>query len=53
MVPLDGLNVSTIINAAKIDRVRNRNFRDRFAEMEYMVDFQLRLHLPAICIMTF
>ena len=43
MVPLDGLNVSTIINAAKIDRVRNRNFRDRFAEMEYMVDFSTPL----------
>jgi len=39
MVPLDALNVSAIINASKIDRVRNRNFRDRFAEMEYMVDF--------------
>lgn len=43
MIPLEGLNVSTIINAAKIDRARNRNFRDRFAETEYMVDFSTPL----------
>ncbi|MDR3220170.1 MAG: SusC/RagA family TonB-linked outer membrane protein [Dysgonamonadaceae bacterium] len=39
MRPLDELNVNTFINVAKIDRERNLHFRDRYAEMEYLVDF--------------
>jgi TonB-linked SusC/RagA family outer membrane protein len=43
MIPLDALNVSLVINASNISRKRNQNFRDRFAEMEYMVDFSTPL----------
>ncbi len=38
MVPLKGLTVSALLNATRMDRYRNRNFLDRYAEMEYLPD---------------
>lgn len=38
MVPVDGLTMSCMINSGKVNRDRNRNFRDRYAEIEYLPD---------------
>ncbi len=36
MMPVRGLTVSTVLQATKAERKRNRSLRDRFAEMEYL-----------------
>ncbi len=36
MIPLKGLNVSTVLNASQLVRQRNKNLRDRFAELQYI-----------------
>jgi TonB-linked SusC/RagA family outer membrane protein len=38
MSPIRGLNFSTMITGAKADRNRNKNLRDKYAEMEYLPD---------------
>lgn len=38
MLPLKWLTVSSMINASRMDRDRNKNLRDRFAEMQYVPD---------------
>jgi len=38
LLPFNWLTTSAFINARKIDRNRNRNFRDRYAEMDYIPD---------------
>lgn len=38
MLPLKWLTVSSMINATRLDRDRNKSFRDRFAEMQYVPD---------------
>lgn len=38
MMPLNNLTISALLNATRMDRNRNRNFRDRYAEMEYLPD---------------
>jgi TonB-linked SusC/RagA family outer membrane protein len=38
MLPLKWLTVSSMINATRLDRDRNRSFRDRFSEMQYVPD---------------
>lgn len=38
MLPLKWLTVSSMINANRLSRDRNRNLRDRFAEMQYVPD---------------
>jgi len=38
MLPLKWLTVSSMINATRLERGRNRSFRDRFAEMQYVPD---------------
>ena len=38
MLPLKWLTVSSMVNATKLTRDRNRNLRDRFAEMQYVPD---------------
>lgn len=38
MLPLKWLTVSSMINGTRLDRVRNRSFRDRFSEMQYIPD---------------
>ena len=35
MMPVKGLTVSTILQAVKASRSRNKTLRDRYAEMEY------------------
>ncbi|KAA6320000.1 TonB-dependent receptor SusC, partial [termite gut metagenome] len=36
MSPLEGLMVHSMLSGGKTDRNRNRNFRDRYAEVEYL-----------------
>ncbi|MCX2473754.1 SusC/RagA family TonB-linked outer membrane protein [Pedobacter sp. MC2016-05] len=38
MAPFNWLTVSTSVNAARLDRERNRSYRDRFAETRYLPD---------------
>ncbi|SDJ38692.1 TonB-linked outer membrane protein, SusC/RagA family [Pedobacter sp. ok626] len=38
MLPLPWLTVSSMINATRLERDRNRSFRDRFSEMQYIPD---------------
>lgn len=38
MMPLRWLQVSTMINATRLERNRNNNLRDRFAEVQYLPD---------------
>ncbi len=38
MLPLKWLTVSSMINASRMDRDRNKNLRDRFAEIRYIPD---------------
>ncbi|WP_169304426.1 SusC/RagA family TonB-linked outer membrane protein [Pedobacter frigoris] len=38
MLPLEWLTVSSMINATRLERDRNRSFRDRFSEMQYVPD---------------
>lgn len=38
MLPFEWLTVSSFINARRIERNRNRNLRDRYAEMAYLPD---------------
>ncbi|SFE17602.1 TonB-linked outer membrane protein, SusC/RagA family [Chitinophaga sp. CF118] len=38
MMPLQGLMVSSMINATRLERRRNTWLRDRFAEMQYLPD---------------
>lgn len=38
MLPLKWLTVSSMINANRMERDRNRSFRDRFSEMQYVPD---------------
>lgn len=45
VAPLKWLMVSSMINYSRLDRTRNRNFRDRFAEQRYVPD--LSNPLPA------
>lgn len=39
MMPFNWLTVSSFLNAARMDRDRNRSLRDRFAEVRYLPDF--------------
>lgn len=41
LIPMKGLSVSTYINANRLDRKRNNNFRDRLAEVEYVPDLSM------------
>lgn len=41
MSPLKGFTASAYINASRLDRNRNKHFRDRFAEMEYLPDLSM------------
>ncbi|WP_317174686.1 SusC/RagA family TonB-linked outer membrane protein [Dysgonomonas sp. GY75] len=43
MTPLKGLTASTYINANRIIRKRNKNLRDRLAEIEYFLDLSMPL----------
>lgn len=43
MLPFEWLSVSTMVNANRLDRDRNRSLRDRFAEMKYLPDLSLPL----------
>jgi len=36
MTPFDNLQMRCMLNGSRSERARNRNFRDRFAEMEYL-----------------
>jgi TonB-linked SusC/RagA family outer membrane protein len=38
MVPVQGLTISSMISAARLERRRNTWMRDRFAEMQYLPD---------------
>lgn len=38
MAPFKWLTVSSVVNAARLDRVRNKSLRDRFAEARYIPD---------------
>ncbi|MNK26556.1 TonB-dependent Receptor Plug Domain protein [compost metagenome] len=38
MLPLPWLTVSSMINATRLERDRNKSFRDRFSEMQYIPD---------------
>ncbi|GEP93185.1 TonB-linked outer membrane protein, SusC/RagA family [Chitinophaga terrae (ex Kim and Jung 2007)] len=38
MVPVPWLTMSTMINATRLERRRNRSLRDRFEEMQYLPD---------------
>ncbi len=38
MLPMQWLTVSSMINATRLERDRNRSFRDRFSEMQYIPD---------------
>lgn len=38
MMPVKGLTVSTVVQAAKSGRTRNTSLRDRYAEMQYLPD---------------
>ncbi|WP_316783424.1 SusC/RagA family TonB-linked outer membrane protein [Pedobacter frigiditerrae] len=39
MMPFKWMTVSSFLNAARMDRNRNRSLRDRFAEVRYLPDF--------------
>ena len=39
MMPFKWMTVSSFLNAARMDRSRNRSLRDRFAEVRYLPDF--------------
>ncbi|QPH38882.1 SusC/RagA family TonB-linked outer membrane protein [Pedobacter endophyticus] len=39
MKPFDWMTVSSFLNAARMDRDRNKSLRDRFAEVRYLPDF--------------
>lgn len=41
MVPFSWLRVSSMISGARLDRKRNKNFRDRFAEMNFIPDLSV------------
>lgn len=38
VLPLKWLTISTMVNATRLNRDRNRSLRDRFAEMQYVPD---------------
>ncbi|ARS40617.1 hypothetical protein CA265_13485 [Sphingobacteriaceae bacterium GW460-11-11-14-LB5] len=38
VLPLKWLTISTMVNATRLNRDRNRSLRDRFAEMQYIPD---------------
>lgn len=38
VLPLPWLTISTMVNATRLDRDRNRSLRDRYAEMQYIPD---------------
>lgn len=38
MAPFKWLTVSSVVNAVRLDRTRNKSLRDRFAEMRYIPD---------------
>lgn len=39
MMPFSWMTVSSFLNAARMDRKRNKSLRDRFAEVRYLPDF--------------
>lgn len=41
MTPLEGFTASTYINMSGTDRARNKHFRDRLAETEYLPDLSI------------
>lgn len=41
MTPFEGFTASTYINASRIDRGRNKHFKDRFTEAEYLPDLSI------------
>lgn len=43
MLPFEWLKVSTYLNGRRLDRNRNRNMRDRYAEMSYLPDLSTPL----------
>src|SRR5690606_13598356 len=43
MLPFEWLKVSTYLNGRRLDRGRNRNLRDRYAEMAYLPDLSTPL----------
>ncbi|MBE8712800.1 SusC/RagA family TonB-linked outer membrane protein [Sphingobacterium hungaricum] len=43
MLPFEWMSVSSYINARRIERNRNRNLRDRYAEMAYLPDLSTPL----------
>lgn len=43
MTLIDRLEISCLINGTRINRTRNRNLRDRYAEIEYMPDLSIPL----------
>ena len=43
MLPFEWLKVSTYINGRRLDRDRNKNLRDRYAEMAYLPDLSTPL----------